>query len=377
MHTALRPYATAGVALVGASVIAISPIAPPLPDIHIAAPHVSASVELTQFVNPITTWVDVITNTFANVAGLGQEILANPAPILQVVIGNQIGYAQQLVGTAQTVATDLANALSILPSTLQTAFTQLSSGDIFNAIQTVWLYAVNTLESIGLALVFGVFPITSSIGTNFDAVITILPLVLGLAAEAPLRALNSLVGQFAATTEGIFTAAGSGDFVTALSDIVNAPALLTGAFLNGFQGTFGAFLPGQGLLTNPNSAINPNDFGTIQDLLTYRAALAGSITPFTPTDPPAQSSTLAAPNVAPNLAANTATVNTKQTQAPAPMTTAPAVGSGPTTGVTNGNKVAAGNGTKATGNQLSSTLSKITAGLTKGTSPTAKTGTHN
>jgi hypothetical protein len=44
--------------------------------------------------------------------------------------------------------------------------------------------------------------------------------------------------------------------------------------------------------------------------------------------------------------------------------------------MTGGNKVAAGNGTKATGGQFSSTLSKITAGLTKSTSPTAKTGTH-
>jgi hypothetical protein len=40
MHAAMRPYATAGVALVGASVIAVSPIAPP-PDIRIANPAVS------------------------------------------------------------------------------------------------------------------------------------------------------------------------------------------------------------------------------------------------------------------------------------------------------------------------------------------------
>ena len=71
----------------------------------------------------------------------------------------------------------------------------------------------------------------------------------------------------------------------------------------------------------------------------------------------------------------------------AATTTAPKVGSGPvtelikpvltaTTGVTNGNKLALENDTKATGGQLGSTLSKVTAGLTKGTSPTAKTGTH-
>ncbi len=47
MHAAIRPYATGGIALVGASVIAVSPIAPPLPDIHLPNPaHVVASVEL-------------------------------------------------------------------------------------------------------------------------------------------------------------------------------------------------------------------------------------------------------------------------------------------------------------------------------------------
>ena len=41
MHAAMRPYATAGVAMVGASVIAVTPIAPSQPDIRIANPAVS------------------------------------------------------------------------------------------------------------------------------------------------------------------------------------------------------------------------------------------------------------------------------------------------------------------------------------------------
>ena len=41
MHAAMRPYATAGVALVGASVIAVTPIAPSQPDIRIVDPTVS------------------------------------------------------------------------------------------------------------------------------------------------------------------------------------------------------------------------------------------------------------------------------------------------------------------------------------------------
>ena len=38
MTAAVRPFVTAGVALVGASVIAVTPIAPPPPDIRVANP---------------------------------------------------------------------------------------------------------------------------------------------------------------------------------------------------------------------------------------------------------------------------------------------------------------------------------------------------
>jgi len=46
---------TTGVALVGASVIAVTPISPPPDEIHMPAPRVSsASVELTAAFDPIT-----------------------------------------------------------------------------------------------------------------------------------------------------------------------------------------------------------------------------------------------------------------------------------------------------------------------------------
>ena len=106
MHTAVRPYATAGVALVGASVIAVSPIAPPAPTIHIAAPHVSsASVDLTAVVNPITTWVQVITTALTNAVLLAQDALNPPLPILMQIIANQIGYAQELGAGIQAAIT--------------------------------------------------------------------------------------------------------------------------------------------------------------------------------------------------------------------------------------------------------------------------------
>ncbi len=60
MNAAVRPYATAGVALVGASVIAISPLAPPMPDLQAVQRSVSSvGVELSAAVNPIENWIQV------------------------------------------------------------------------------------------------------------------------------------------------------------------------------------------------------------------------------------------------------------------------------------------------------------------------------
>ena len=95
MHTALRPYMTTGVALVGASVIAVTPISPPPAEIHMPAPRVSsASVELTAAFDPITAYTQLFTNTFNNLVGLGGEVLADPAPILRQVLTNTIGNAK-------------------------------------------------------------------------------------------------------------------------------------------------------------------------------------------------------------------------------------------------------------------------------------------
>ena len=61
MRLALRPYVTTGVALVGAAVIVASPVAPPPPDIQVAAPAVTtAKVQLAA--DFVTLFVDTATN---------------------------------------------------------------------------------------------------------------------------------------------------------------------------------------------------------------------------------------------------------------------------------------------------------------------------
>ena len=129
MHAAIRPYATAGVALVGAGVIAVTPVAPPLPDVHILTLH--AEVALTQSANPITTLEDVITETATNLGLLAQSFAANPTPILTQISSNQAANAATLSTALQSAGNDLASNLNSIPGTLQQVATEeITQGDI-------------------------------------------------------------------------------------------------------------------------------------------------------------------------------------------------------------------------------------------------------
>ena len=183
MHTAVRPYFTGGIALVGASVIAVSPIAPPLPDIHLPNPvQVAKEVELAAFVNPITTLTDVIQTAINNLSTTGGQVLADPFPVLQQIGVNQQGFATTLSTAAQGLANAIAS--STLPASLQTALGQVAAGDIAGAVSTV----NNALTFAGLDLLgplTPIFAIPSQMAQNFLNVTNTLstggiPLVLGL-----------------------------------------------------------------------------------------------------------------------------------------------------------------------------------------------------
>ena len=102
MEVASRPYAAGGIALVAASVIAVSPIAPPLPDVHLPNPaQVARSVELAA----ATTSVDlgqVLQQAVTNAQALLDTIRANPTPILSQIVRNQATTLQSLMTGLQT-----------------------------------------------------------------------------------------------------------------------------------------------------------------------------------------------------------------------------------------------------------------------------------
>jgi hypothetical protein len=240
LNLALRPYATAGIALVGASVIAVTPLAPPVPDVHLPTLPSYAAVELSAFTNPLDTWASVLAATLTDVGALGQAIAENPAPILRQVIANQMANANTLAAIGQTVATNIGNLLdpgnpSSIPGFLQKAVSQAAAGDVRGAIDSVYSgLIVFPAFLIGFPLLqtYGVVNTTAENIQKFVAELPGLVAVAGM--DFAFGTLGSIKGALQDSAQGIVDAVQAGDIETAASVALNAPAALIGAALNGY-----------------------------------------------------------------------------------------------------------------------------------------------
>ena len=201
-------------------------------------------------------------------------------------------------------------ACSTLPASLQTAFGQVAAGDITGAVSTL----NNALTTAGLGLVIPLLPvlaIPSQMAQNLLNVTNLvgggalLPVALGLVA---LDAVQGTLSQFGASAQAVVDAVQAGDGVTALSALLNGPAEITGAFLNGFpsQGLPGILSPSTGLL-NELAVQIPQQIAQALGALAPMATLAA----------------VKAPSALPSVAPKMVTLPT-----PAKVNV-PAVGSGP------------------------------------------------
>ena len=178
MQAALRPYATAGVALVGASVIAVSPVTVPPAAIEQVR---DSAVQLAASVDPLEVFRQVLQQTITNARATGQAILDNPAPILPQLIKNQLGQALQLPANivrqidllpdlpgllAQTTASELADlgALGqVSQEFLANIVAAITQGDVQGQLQQAldaarggdFGTAFNLLSGVPLVLLIG------------------------------------------------------------------------------------------------------------------------------------------------------------------------------------------------------------------------------
>jgi hypothetical protein len=210
----VRHYATAGVALMGASAIAIAPVAPPTPDVLVA----DRAVQLSATIDPITPWLNVFNNAEVNVAALVDTWLEAPAPVVQQIIANQLRYLGELPDVGAILGQVVANAQAAAQTTLGSGVGTGALDPSHEAILTVLPdilplppaltpiidFSTNYLSGFLLGLVGPVIAPVLALGASIEAIIT------NLTGAAP-------------------------DLGAALNSLINIPAAMTDAFLNGGQ----------------------------------------------------------------------------------------------------------------------------------------------
>ncbi|MGV0741452.1 hypothetical protein [Mycolicibacterium sp. XJ870] len=252
LQRTLRPYVTAGVAIVGASVIAATPVAAPPAELAVRSPQISsAAVELTalagaldtsSWVDPIAYWAEVLDTTQTNVSALLAVASEDPFPVLNQIIVNQAGYANTIGTALSSSAQGLYDWATVegggnLPTVVANMRTAIAEGDLQAAAQEM-KFAVT---DVGMAL-FGMLPLLAlpyQIAQNFANTLETMVAyglntgVVGKSAYGVLNVLNTMIYAVATVGQELIDAAEAGDPVAAVSAFINAPAFLTDSLLNG------------------------------------------------------------------------------------------------------------------------------------------------
>ncbi|OBF17100.1 outer membrane porin GjpA [Mycobacterium sp. ACS4331] len=210
--TALRSYATAGVALMGAGAIAITPITPSLPTVEVSHP----TVQLSAAVDPITPLRELFNNTEVNFAGLVNTWLEAPSPVLQQVIVNQLTYLGELPDIGLILDQIGTNTKAALNALVAADFDALSpNGAAFYELIPLMLELPAELQPLID------FTASSLSGVLIGLVGPVLAPVVALGAS-----ISSILGELTAENP---------DLGAAINTLVNIPTKMVDAFLNGGQ----------------------------------------------------------------------------------------------------------------------------------------------
>ena len=291
MQRAVRSSVTAGVAFLGVGVIAASPIAPPMPDLHLPAIRVDATT-LAAAVSPIDTYRQVFQTAVANATALVDA--ADPGVILKQIVANQVAGFTALGTALGTSGGELFTALTkTTPELARTVLTSLASGDVeaaTNALLLAPLVVAQPLINLLPAVeTFISQPIQNLVngGKVFAD-----PVFDSLVAVGLLGPVISGLGATGTAVQNVIDAVGAGDPQQVVNAILTAPATVIDGVLNGGYGPdlgplvggglkvlAGGLFTKSGLVITPSGDIVINVGGPIDTLQTLAKQIAAAIKP--------------------------------------------------------------------------------------------------
>ena len=217
MRAGLRPYAKAGVALVGVSVIALAPIAAAPPDVKIANPDVHLSA------NPLEEYIAAFQRAIESAQLVLEQLFAEPTPISEEWVLNSL--VTDLLDNPDANRREFAAALGEPPTSL-------------NAYLEIVEALPGRLETAADLIAVG------NIQGAADMLLSLTTSVVVRALLSPLGAVNSGLSAGADAAQEVLAALRSGDPRRVLGAIIAAPATVADGILHGHAGSTGLLDPG-------------------------------------------------------------------------------------------------------------------------------------
>ena len=285
MHVTNRSYLTAGVAALGAGAIALSPVQP-IPT-QLAAAQERAisnlSVTLAATVDPVQAWKDTIALAQTNIAAVQAYKASRPLPLLTTIQANLQTYQAALPDT-QFIVDSIKNNINTFfyapwnPGPCATD----PCGDpaFYQGINISNVPITNTVPVLGQLSQRQLYTTLPGVVDPTEAA-ALAPL-LAFAATTYSGQLSALIGtlagpvvQLGRSVAIIQAALAQGDTETALNQLINTPAYMTNAFLNGIgyvdlTDVINKIMP----LPSTISAIGLNMGGLLSPPVKYEGTLA-------------------------------------------------------------------------------------------------------
>jgi hypothetical protein len=332
MQRVLGPYITAGVALAGASMIAVTPAAPPLSTIQMPAVQLTSGTDsldllssletvandlttaltgsggslssigsdlsgllngsgldlgnLLNLSDPTTTYpvitpTEFFSDTLQNLQADAAAILANPTPILTQLIANWTAYAQDIGMGLQSAGSSLVSSLQGLPAALDTAFMYLSTGDVFDAVTGLYSYVIDGLLGVGEPVISGLSQVIQGITTNIANLGQDAESLIEFGALSLVPPLYAPVVAAAGLAQNLVTGVSTGNIGEVLTTLLNGPTTLLSAPLNGYDDVSCPLCtidPTAGLLTGVPGSTQPSEAdGSIGIILLLQQTIAQAL----------------------------------------------------------------------------------------------------
>lgn len=324
MQRALRPYVTTGIALVGAGVIAVTPVTAPPPEVHLPAVTLAA--------NPVVdAYTELLQNTWTNLQAVGSQAWNQGMPILEQFLVNTRANLNIVAKVPPEMFNALKYSVQQIRPTLDAAGVQLQAGQVGEAINTLWSgLVINPLVGVAFPLL-NTLQIPVNMAKTFARVVEALPTAILIGVGLPvLSTMTAVVNSLGVVAQGLYDGITTGNLGAVLTTVLTAPATVIGGALNG----------------DPNTGTVGLINGLVAGILNARQTIADAMAP-----PPSPLVKTAGPAA---LATAAATELPATTAATVTLDTAPAA---PDTGATDIKTATetATEGTKTEGTQAETT----------------------